>query len=519
MTDARTLLRSLLIYGICIPLALALGYLIANPLDLQGLTLIGAFFLILCMPLVIHYHYPFMLLAWNMGAVVFFLPGRMNLWMVAVAISFGVSFTHRIMDKRMRFLHVPSLNRPLLFFAAVVVATMTMRGDLGFHFSGGDTVGGRKYIEILLGILAYFALTARKIPRDKVQRYLAFFFLSGALVAISILYGRIPHFFDFIFLFIPPSGYSFENEIIPPGMLNISFFRPFATAGGAVFAYILVRYGIREMFSPGRRFLLILFMGVVVVTLMSGSRLALVLMAMTFTFQFCLEGLLRTRLAIVLAVLCLLAAVATAPFVTRLPVSIQRTLAIFPIKVDPYAAATAAESTEWRKQIWRITIPEIPKYLLLGKGYAISSQDLEFITDRSFSQYRAEDRAATIAGDYHNGPLSVIIPLGIWGVIAFLWLILAGVRVLFRNYRYGDPGLKNLNTYLYASYLVSIVVFCFVFGALASGLYSFTGILGLSVAINGGVARRPQPEPFRPVTRQRLERAKPQSDVPAVGPA
>jgi hypothetical protein len=30
------------------------------------------------------------------------------------------------------------------------------------------------------------------------------------------------------------------------------------------------------------------------------------------------------------------------------------------------------------------------------------------------------------AGDYHNGPLSILIPFGLFGMIAFLWLLGAG---------------------------------------------------------------------------------------------
>jgi O-antigen ligase len=118
------------------------------------------------------------------------------------------------------------------------------------------------------------------------------------------------------------------------------------------------------------------------------------------------------------------------------------------------------------------------------------------MTDSAFSQYQVENRAATIAGDYHNGPLSVIIPFGIWGVLAFLWFLIAGVRVLWRNYRHGDLELRILNTYLLSTFLVSIITFTFVFGAISTGLVAFTGVLGLSVALNGGVATPPPPARF-----------------------
>ena len=495
MTDARTALKSLLIYAICVPLALMLGYLLANPLDLQGFTIMVGVVAILCAPLLIHYHYPFMLFAWNMGAVVFFLPGRMSLCVVAILLSYTVAFTHRIMDKSVRFLSVPALSRPLIALAVVVVATAELRGGFGLRSMGGETMGGRRYVEIMVGILGFFALTARQIPRERALRYIRLFFLGGAVGAISIAYGHIPGFLNFIFLFIPPSTVATEGAGI------FSALRPLALSGTAVFSYLLARHGVRKLLTPGHGRLLLLAVTVAFLSLLSGSRMAFVTMSMTLAIQFWLEGLLRTKVTVVLALAGLLAAAVAVPLAPRLPPSVQRALAVLPIKVDPVVAANAQQSSEWRRQIWRVAIPQIPKYLLLGKGYAISGQDYAFMTDTSFSQDRAENRAATIAGDYHNGPLSVILPLGIWGVFAFLWVLLAGCRALWRNYRHGDPDLRNINTFLLTSFLVSIILFIFVFGNFYSSLFGFTGILGFSAALNGGIARPPAPRRYVPSAR------------------
>ena len=95
-----------------------------------------------------------------------------------------------------------------------------------------------------------------------------------------------------------------------------------------------------------------------------------------------------------------------------------------------------------------------------------------------------------IAGDYHSGPLSVIIPFGIYGAVAFAWFLWASVRVLYQNYRFGEPGLKTINTFLLAYFVVRIFSFIFIFGSLYSDLVGFCGLIGLSVSLNG-VARPP----------------------------
>ena len=65
--------------------------------------------------------------------------------------------------------------------------------------------------------------------------------------------------------------------------------------------------------------------------------------------------------------------------------------------------------------MWREVLPQIPQYLLVGKGYTFSAAEQAELMSRNIESFE-------LVGDYHNGPLSVILPLGIPGVIAFVWL-------------------------------------------------------------------------------------------------
>ena len=113
---------------------------------------------------------------------------------------------------------------------------------------------------------------------------------------------------------------------------------------------------------------------------------------------------------------------------------------------------------------------------------------------QSIGGFRGENDTqgvAELAGDYHNGPLSVIIPLGLFGVIGFLWFLGAGISVLYRNHKFGDPAFQRINTFLLAYFIAKTICFFAVFGSLYSDLVGFTGLLGLSVSVNGGLARKP----------------------------
>ena len=65
-------------------------------------------------------------------------------------------------------------------------------------------------------------------------------------------------------------------------------------------------------------------------------------------------------------------------------------------------------------------------------------EDTEMLGHTAFQSIDESQQGLAISSDFHNGPLSVIIPLGIWGVIAVLWLMIAGIWVTYCNYRYGD---------------------------------------------------------------------------------
>src|SRR5205085_2863821 len=160
-------------------------------------------------------------------------------------------------------------------------------------------------------------------------------------------------------------------------------------------------------------------------------------------------GLVRSRLFPVMLILILLCGAAIFPVANRLPLNVQRTLSVLPgVKIDPIARLDAEASSEWRLNIWRHLVPQIPHYLLVGKGLGFSGSDLQSLVTVSPNTGLgdADVEGIELVADYHNGPLSVIIPFGIFGSLGFLWFLVACLRVLRQNYRFGDPRLRHLNT-------------------------------------------------------------------------
>jgi O-antigen ligase len=218
--------------------------------------------------------------------------------------------------------------------------------------------------------------------------------------------------------------------------------------------------------------------------LFGGFRGRLFLILLFFFIQFFFEGLWKTRWLPVLAGVIVLGAACILPFTSYMPKAFQRALSFLPVDVDPVVKQDAEQSTQWRVQMWQTLWPEVPTYLWLGKGYAFSPTDL-YLTE--LAQHRgmtSNYETAILTSEYHNGPLSVIVPFGIPGAVAFLWFLGAGWMYLYKSYRLSGPDLKKVNTCLLSYYTVRVIFFFAIYGSFYLDILVFSSIIGLSIALN-----------------------------------
>jgi hypothetical protein len=265
---------------------------------------------------------------------------------------------------------------------------------------------------------------------------------------------------------------------------------------------MLAYYGSRGILLSGKpwRWLLL---GIFAVCIpFGGFRSMVIICGMVFVLQFFMEGLHRSKIMPLFIFAGVIVAALVIPFSNKLPFTFQRSLAFLPLKLDPAARMDAEGSSEWRLQIWRDIWPKVPQYLLLGKGYAISDTDLEITSNRNFKDISASE-GVSVTGAYHSGPLSVLMPFGIWGAIALLWFWFASLRVLYDNSRFGDPSFRTINIFLFAYFIAKVVMFLLIFGGIEADLASFAVLIGLSISINGGI-RRPAQVKVPVVTGARL---------------
>lgn len=484
MTNTVKIPRSFLALGVCLPLAVLLGYVLAQPMESGTLAVIVLIFSVLATPLLMKWYHPLLILSWNACITPFFLPGQFNLWVLMATVGFFFAILNRSVNPDRKLIYISQIVNPLLFLTAVVVVTMFFRGGIGVHSLGGSQYGGSRYVYIFAAIAGYFALTSRQIPASRAALFAALFFLPGLTALISNLAYALGPSFYFLFYLFPAGGaleqimadYSNQETILRIGGLS--------AAVTAVYCYLLSRYSFRGILTFSNPIRLFVFIGILIGCLATGFRSALILLGLVLAVLFYLEGLHRTRWLPVVVGVGIAAALIVLPYAYKLPLTVQRTLSFLPANVDTFASETAQASTDWRVQIWKEVIPDIPRYLWLGKGFSIDPELLD-ANPNPLDPYAA----AKAAGDYHNGPLSVLLPLGIFGVIGFVWFLIASIRILNRYRLFGDGDLRSINTFLLALFIAKTLSFFLIFGGFYGQLFEFTGIVGLAVSLNGAVPK------------------------------
>jgi hypothetical protein len=488
MNGSLAVPRKLAVFAIVLPLAVMLGYVLATPSSFNTRVLVGLVVGVLSIPILLRWHYVLLIFSWNMAVNLFFLPGEPNLWMALAGASLLIAFLDRLLSKVSRLVFVPSVSWPLLFMVLVVAVTAKLTGGIGLRSFGAETYGGKRYFYIFIAVVGFFALVQQTIPLSKGRRYASMFFLSGTTAMVSNLIYLLGPTFYFLYMIFPVENVM-AQAIADITSDPVKRMAGMAFSGLALMNLMLVHYGIRGVLDLKRPWRVIAFSLVVFGMLLGGFRSSFMLLALTLTVQFFMEGLHRTRLLLVFVLVTVLAGALLVPFARYLPLPIQRSLTVLPIEVDPIVLYDAMGTTDWRVRMWKQVSAEIPQYLLLGKGCSINPMDMYLVEDARRRGFYADYEPAMVAGNYHSGPLTILIPFGIWGMIAFLWFSIASLIVLYKNFKFSPAELKLANAFLFSYFLVRWAYFLIAYGHFAEDFYVFTGIVGLNIALNGGVRK------------------------------
>jgi len=479
------IVRSVLVYSACVLLVVFLGYMLVTPQSLMTIAVVGLTMVALSFPLMLRWHHWVLITVWNAPLIFFFIPGQPAFWAVMAFASLSFSILHRALRKKTDFIHVGMTSWPLLLLAVIVIITILLTGGIGSRAFGSETWGAKRYLGVLGAIAGYFALVGHRIPLRHANLAATLFFLSGVTAVMADLaFAAGPNFY-FVFAFFS-SDIASQQAFTQMTFMRLAGLTWMAQAG---ICFLLVRYGIRGLLNLAYPWRLALFLILFSLGLFGGFRSTVVLTALLLMTQFYYEGLLRSRFLPMVLSVAVLGGVFIVAFVDKMPLSVQRSLSFLPLNVDSAARADAAGSLDWRLQMWKVVVKDVPTYFFKGKGYTFSGTDYVLTQEAQRRGLFTAYEDTLISGNYHQGMLTLCIPFGIWGVIAFIWFCISGWRVLLNNYRYGDPALHRINTFLIGFYMAHLIFYLFFYGQFDLDFMQFTGLVGLSVARNVGVRK------------------------------
>lgn len=466
--------------------AVVMGYLVASPLALPTLALTAAIPGVLLLPVLLRWHHVFLILTLNSSIIVFFLPGQPYLSVVCAFLSLATSLGSRTMNREAKWIKAPPVTGLFIFLFGIVAITVLARGGIGGQSLGSDRGGLRTLVSVVGGFAIYFALIARPIdPRD--ARWVAYgFVLSGVTMIFSdIAFAAGPSFY-FLFNFFS-SEFALQQAMTQDTIMRLT---GVAWAATSAYSFLLMRYGLQGVLDwrkPWRGCLFTLF---VLTSLFGGFRSTIALLLLLLCVYVVIERIYRRGDFLVICGLLGVALAIALLNAERLPQQVQRCLTFLPVRLDPQVRHDAEMSIEWRLGMWTMIQTEVPRYLFLGKGFGFSLTELYMVRELIKRGHAKFFEDYVVTGDYHNGVFTTIIPLGIFGLVGFSWLAWKSLKVLYNNYLYSEPTLRNINKYLFATYLVRLLYFYTFYGSFHRDLAWFAGIVGLSISLNGGVLGR-----------------------------
>ncbi len=466
-----------------IPLAIVLGYQVASGTTM-GYAAVGLCILFVSIPFLLRYYEPLFVLSVNSAFMVPILPGQPEVKMLLGLFVIGLAIVDRTINKKDRFAMPAGIFHSMLFLAVVIVATMLGREGFGSRALGSDLWGAGKYVDLFKAFVILFAFSAIRIPPEKAQLYMMLFFLGAVSHSLSNVVYSLGTDFMWLFYFLPTQSAALQHVGESMGYGGVVRLTGVAFSCMAIIYVMLARYGLNGIVNTWKFWRILIFGGAIVLSMLGGYRAVLILIALVIFFQFFFEGLHRTAALPIYACIFVVAGLLTVANIQKMPLAVQRSLSFLPVEIDSVAASDASGTLEWRLEIWKTVIKEIPDYFWLGKGFAYKGVDYQLTFEMVQKGILKAYEHVLIDGAYHHGLLTIIIPLGIWGIIGFFWFAIKSFRVIYFNYSHSPPELKKINTLILSYFATSLLFYCTLYGQFHLDFVTFTSLLGFSLALN-----------------------------------
>jgi len=396
------------------------------------------------------------------GVTVPGLPGQMKLSDVLTLLLIGIFVLQWAMKSR-KAMPFSKLDWVVVAFAFWILFIGLMRG-FGFLFLGNDMIGGFFYLRLLLTASLVITLPRIGIPTWSWKSVLL---LSGLLAPATVIADLLVTrggYSDVVRLFIQTSEFALSAGLADETSTSVGRLWSAGPAANGMLIALLCLVPMRRFFQPSGLHWLVLFGGIVTLSLMSGFRLmtAMLFVIAAFALYF-QKGLTASRLLVLFIAVCG-GLFAVYYLSTSLPPNIQRAISWLPgIDVSSLARDDAEQTVGWRLRLWHEAVHEIPNYWLIGKGFAYNARDMIAAVQMG---YLDELKWAFVTGSYHNGWLSMILCTGVVGLCLCLAILIGpSIRHWRRQFAaWNNPRLKQYHGVFLAALVTNVLIFVTIYG-------------------------------------------------------
>jgi hypothetical protein len=405
------------------------------------------------------------------------LPGLPTSILIAQSLFLGFAVLLVLMRKfpfRFRFTELEFWT--LILFLCVL--QVYLRNPVNISLFGGDTVGGRPYVVVLISLVSSAFLFGLQVPPIELWRSFKLSILGGILYFILQVFG---FFVPSIGLWYGAAGVSTNDTGTAANPERASRIGFLGHTAKNLSLWICCKMS--PLQALGRP----VWIGLILVSLAfaagSGFRNTVVAVGFTYICGLIYRGGSNHLVASIFLGLLSIILLAFINVTTPLPPNIQRSLSFLPGTWDEDIERDAQGSSEWRFEIWRevLLTDRWIQNKYLGDGLGFSARELATQMNlrdakriQSVSGFDAHRETILASGDYHSGPVQTIRTIGYIGLAA---LLIAMFRLAVHAHRQiqrcrGTEWFP-LALFIGIPLVWGPVFFVLVFGSFQTGITSF----------------------------------------------
>ncbi len=401
--------------------AFAVGKLLGQGQVGKAAMMMGILFLGFATMILRQYIWLLLIVAWQWTGSVPQLPVPLSIRDLSV----GATFAAVLALVALKVVRRKPVYRAADFWMGVMLlylVTVFVRNPVGFLAVNSERVGGRPYFTIGIACLAYWVLSRASIPvrsggRIVLGIILANTYTLGILNAIADLFPRAAmvmttFYTGFAVTEVEQSGINSNSQTPDDAVERLSYLGGVGiTTNQALFSI----FRPETLLNPLHFGRFLVLGASTYCILLSGFRTGLIGTCLFFGLATYLRSGWVTLVKMAgLGVVFLGLLVAGNGTLYELPNSAQRALSFLPGKWSYAARESAASSSEWRFQMWRIFLTG-NKYVhnqIFGDGFGVTKRDMAAI---AMAGLQGQENAL-IVGNVHSGPLSTVRFVGYFGL-------------------------------------------------------------------------------------------------------